>query len=469
MKHLLVLGGARVFQIVLALFSLKMTTWFLSIEELGNLFILNSFNAFFGLLFINPPGQYISRKFVTWSKKGTQHRNLKYYIIYILAISIISVPVAIFANRFGVGGRINNAHFALAIFLSICFGTWNNTYIFCLNLLENRYWFAILTSLTSFASLIGSICMILFWQESGVSWFVGQTLGFAGLTMISVSVLRNVSPVSTSTSLVGFAPLLKGCLSVWKFSSPMGLAAIFIWTQNAGYRFILEHSMGLKYLGLIGLGLGIAANISGAFEAVILQYLLPEFYKKAQTSKMEERKQIMNDFLRKSIPAYFSLSILITILSVPLGQILIADKMQACSSFIMYGAWLEFFRMVTGVLGCAAQSEMQTTPLIRPYFIGGLLALSGVAFFSAVLPEVIPVWLVATGGLVAFLMFFDMRKLLAFSLPYRLLGKTCAWMSPVLLAVPLQSNMAGLPAALLLLSVFGLYWLWALGKILRYV
>ena len=80
-----------------------------------------------------------------------------------------------------------------------------------------------------------------------------------------------------------------------KFSLPLSVGVLFLWMQTQSYGIIIEKFIGAEFLGYFGVGIAVALAVSGAFEAIIVQYLYPIMYKR--------REPISNDYYQ-----YFELS-----------------------------------------------------------------------------------------------------------------------------------------------------------------
>ena len=79
----------------------------------------------------------------------------------------------------------------------------------------------------------------------------------------------------------------------------------------------------------------------------------------------------------------------------------------------IYGSWIELFRMTTNTMSSVAHSEMQTKYLIKPYHVGGLLAVIGVYFGAKYCNHhhyIIPAILMVSGFITMLIMHLDMKK-----------------------------------------------------------
>src|SRR6185369_12419812 len=98
---------------------------------------------------------------------------------------------------------------------------------------------------------------------------------------------------------------------------------------------------------------------------VVQQVYMPIFYREISISDHESRTAACNRMFQVAIPIYFSLTLFVSCLAPFLMTLLAHGKFGGAFLFVVYGSWIELFRMITGVLSTTAHSEMQTHYLVR--------------------------------------------------------------------------------------------------------
>lgn len=461
-KSLALIAAGRVVQTLLALVSVKVFTAILTPSEVGNLYLLNAVLGFFGFSLVNPVGQFINRNLHRWQEEGCLLDRLFSYNIYLTALSLLSVAV-IYLMHFGfsVGAGIGFSTMALFVMISLYCSTWNTTVIPALNLLQHRGSFVVLTVLTLACGLGFSLLFCEYGGRSAVSWLYGQSAAQLLMAVAGFVILKKVSGCRFSRA--GLSVVCGGGAGVLlAFAVPLGITNIFMWSQNQSYRLIVENRLGLEALGFISLGLSIAANIANAGESILQQLHLPAFYRGIGSGDRNERVAACNRYAFLTIPAYLSLTLFTTFLAPFILTILTNDKFSNAYPFVIFGAWIEFFRMITNVLANVAHSEMRTTKLVRPYLVGGVVTLALVwAATSDGLPRyIVPAALVLSGALTMLLMYLDMKKIMGIRVAIRMNLKAALMSIPLSAAIPMAWVTGGLVVSVVAVGIAGGYFLY---------
>jgi O-antigen/teichoic acid export membrane protein len=176
---------------------------------------------------------------------------------------------------------------------------------------------------------------------------------------------------------------------------------------------IIENRIGLEFLGKIGLGFSIAANIAAAVESIAQQVYLPAFYKEVSEGDGASRRDACNRMFQWALPVFLAQAVAVTCLAPFLVRLLAHAKFEGAFIFVMYAAWIELFRMTTGLLTIAAHAEMQTTYMVKAYLVGSILAVAGVFAGSCtgLYEQAIPASLLAAGFVSMVIMFVEMKKI----------------------------------------------------------
>lgn len=461
-RDVLIVTAGRVLQMLLALVSVRVLTSMLSTGEVGNIYLINSLFGFFGLALINPVGMYMNRKTHSWAEGKNILNRFAVFNIYLMALAAISTVVVFVLNRvWHVGETIELRMLVLLIMLSIYFVTWNQTIIPTLNLLGRRMSFVLFTLLTLTASLGFSVLMVKTTSATAVSWLGGQLVAQMLVTLFAFAFFRKVVGGGASYSAARAVITRENLAHVLYFVFPLGCTTFFMWLQNQSYRIIIEKTVGAEFLGMIGLGIGLASSIAVAAESLIQQIYLPGFYRDINTSDVEQRTAAWNAMAQLTIPVYIALTIMVSCLAPFLVHLLVSRKFGGAYIFVMFGAWIEFFRMTTNVLTAVAHSEMQTRYLLRAYCFGGLAAVAGTYWGSqqADYALVIPATLVVSGLISMTVMYRDMKRLMQIKVGIRRIRKSVLLSLPFAVALPFFDRQPTLPVSLFLVGLGGCYFL----------
>lgn len=464
-KALAILIAGRVAQIVIMLISIKISTALLTPSEMGNLYLIVSICSFFGFFFMNPIGQYINRKTHEWHHNGVLLNKLLNYNYYIISASVLSFFVVITLYSLGIANTIDYMLFVLFIPLFVFFNTWNQTIIPMINMLEKRTAFTLLTIATLLISLILSYLIIITYNADGVIWFSGQIVGL-GLMAIAaliyfVQKIENNLTISMAHAEITWSNL-KHILS---FSFPLSIGVLFLWMQNQSYRLIIEKYIGAEFLGYLGVGMAIAIAISSSFEAIVMQFLYPKIYKHMNDEALF--KTIFSNTINLILPIYFLIAVFVSFLAIFLTTILVDAKYASSFIFVIFGIWAEFFRISSSLISTIAHSRMQTKHLILPYAVGGVFVAAGTYIISLnqyYYSLFIPILLIAGGFLTFVVMFYTMNKMITIDVSLSNFTKIFPYSLGFCTAIVMYDYAKDLYLSLLIVCLFGIYFLWILYK-----
>ena len=457
--YIIVLIG-RVLQIGLSLVSVRMYTTFLSSSEVGNLYLINTFVNFFGLCLINPVGMYINRKLHKWTDDKTVLNYFFILNVYLVSLSLFSIAIVYLTNRFfGVAGSIDIKLLSLFIMLNIYFNTWNQTIVPSLNMLNHRKSFVAFTLLTLSIGLACSVAVVIAVKPSAVLWLSGQLLAQAIMTMVAFLYFRKITAAVFDSGFTLRIVSRENFSYLLSFAFPLGVTTFFMWVQNQSYRMIVEKYLGLEFLGMIGLGLGVALSISAAVESLAQQVYYPVFYREINTTDPVKRSEAWDRMAQITIPIYLSVALMVSCLAPYLVKILVNEKFSQVWVFVIYGSWVEFCRVTTNILSSVAHSEMQTKSLIKAYFAGGLVASLGVYAVSGqqYYQQLIPAVLVLSGIITMAIMYADMKKLMRINVGMSGIAKSLFSSLPFALGLLFFSKAASMVFSCLIVAAFGIY------------
>ncbi|GFO70144.1 hypothetical protein GMLC_37230 [Geomonas limicola] len=461
-KNIVVITLGRVLQMVIALISVRVFTSLLSKGEVGNIYLINSMFGFFGLALINPVGLYLNRKLHRWAEEGVILSRFLVFNAYLAILALLSAGVVFAASRYGrVGETIDLRLLVLFLMLSVYFTTWNQTIVPALNLLNHRVSFVVFTLLTLGTGLLCSILLVQYEAATAVSWLSGQLVAQAVVAVAALVYFQKMVQEKVSLAAVRQVTTRENLFNVLHFVFPLGCTTFFMWLQNQSYRIVIEKAIGTEFLALLGLGIGLASNMAGAAESLIQQLYLPGFYRDINTPDPARRTAAWNAMAQLTIPVYISLTIMVSCLAPFLLHILASKKFGDAYIFVIYGAWIEFFRMTAGILTSVAHAEMQTKYLLRSYCFGGLAAVAGTVWAARLenYAQAIPLVLVVSGLIAMTVMYLDMRKIMPIKVGIRRLRKSILLSLPFAVSLPFFGQEPTMLVSLLLVGICGCYFI----------
>jgi O-antigen/teichoic acid export membrane protein len=414
--------------------------------------------SFFSLFGISPIGLYVNRKINQWILNKTVINHLSLYNIYIACIALLSIP-AVFIAQASTHISSTISLFSSMVIISLCIysTTWNSTIIPVFNLLGRRTEFVVFSFLTSAANLGFSVALSVFFSKTAYYWLLGQIVAQSIITIIALQHFRKV--LSEERASRWWKQIARSDLKVFiLFILPLAITSLCYWAQTQSYRIIIERFVGLEYLALIGVGFGLSSRLAAIVESLVQQYFYPAYLKRITTDKKDNRINAWSFIAENTIPVYLSIAIFISCIAPFLTKILIGDNFQDAYLFVIFGIWIEFFRMATGVFSSVAHSEMKTSFLLVPNITGGIFGIGGtylcVKFFHS--NYSVPVLLVFCGIVTTIVTALFMKKLLPLHLNYRKLLWSIILTLPVFLVL-LFKNHATVITSGIILGVSGLY------------
>jgi len=341
------------------------------------------------------------------------------------------------------------------------FNTWIGLLTTFINILHHRVGFVVLMTLSLTLSLIFSTCFVYYLEKQGSYWFMGQIAGQSVITIASGIFLVLKMKSKFSWDYFPRAFKWKYIKNVFEFTFPLALATFFMWILNDSYRFILEKYTNMNYLGFLGVGMAVAASITQVIESLFHQIYYPIFYRDINTDSIELRSAAWNKMFKASLPVYISTCVFISFLSPFLMTFLSHAKYFEAHIYIVFGAWFQFSRMISGLLATVGHSEMNTRKIILPYVIGSILVVSGV--FLSVKDShyyyFVPASLVISGAASMGVMFLQMKKLMDIHLDKFFFVGSFLMSLPFALALLLKGYGQSFWHSFFIIGVFGAYYL----------
>lgn len=416
---LILLG--RILQAVITLIALRAITSLLSPDEMGRLSLVLALFSFVGLVFLNPVGMFINRRLHTWVENELIVSYMRYFIKYLIAISVLSaLIILIISNFYTLIPKMSNIWLAVLLALTILFATLNGAFISYLNLLGHPRWFISLTVVTAVVNLCFSAILVVNGGGSAELWQVGQILGQAMIAMIAMMVFYHVLYPKQHISRQQSITLTKYKVSsMYVFVWPLAISVLLVWIQTQFYRFFIPEMLGLDVLGLFVVGYGVGAALMSMMESVLSAHFLPKFYLKISSELKYDKERAWQNYAAVMLPSLVLVAVFVSLLAEDLVRILLDEKYQVVVQFVVWGVIVEAMRVATATYSMAAHAYMQTNKLIAQYLSGAVTAPAAIFLLVPIMGrDGIGVGLAVAGFISLLVSFISMRFYFSVKTPW---------------------------------------------------
>jgi len=464
-KDILILGVGKVLQVVISLVAIRILTEVLSEQEVGNYYLLITILTLFNFALLNPLGQYFERHLIHW-KQSQNLLNATNVLLFLRFMAVgISMFIALIVYEIFEYDRYYSLNeFLLFIFISLIAGTYG-VLLNAVNVLGDRVRFIIYAVATLTVGLVLSLFILYFIDKSAIGWLYGIAIS---QLIFSIGLYKYVIKNNDfSVDKIKSAFSKKYIKKIVIFIIPVTITLFLQWGQNISYRFIVEDKYSLELLAYIGVGLSVSGAIFSAVESLATQYYSPIYLREITNATKEERTKAWNNLASYMIPIYLLLALYIVSLSSYLTQVLVAEKFHEAYIYAMFGAGVEFFRVITNLVYLVSQSEIKTNNTILPYAIGFMFTISTLYFFDmSDKLWMIPLFLAISNSVIFLILFINMRKLLDITIDVVDLVKLTLFATPMLLILLLNYNNSMIQA-FLTISISGIYLLFIIYLVIQ--
>lgn len=358
--------------------SIRLLTEFLSHQEVGKYFLINSALAFLSFGFFSPTGQMLSRFAHELRKKGKLASVLAIYVgaKQLFITILLSLFLLIFFRYFSTEG-LSPGELSVILFFGVLAGNFN-VVLGLVNLLGDQKLHAVwLSASTIFVILASSLAIMVspFAQSWLITTYLTQIACFCLLTY-QMKYLKdfNFAKFLDQISFTNIQTVLKFCL-------PLSVVLSLQWFFVSGYRFNIEAIFGLQVLAQIAVALSISSAVFVALESLLNQYFLPAYYRKISSADKEIKALAWNKLSAQLSPIYtFALWFFICC-SPFFHKLLVAEEFSAYTEILLVGLAIEYLRVHTNLLLLVSQAEMKTVRTPLAYVVG-----LGIFFYLTQLP-----------------------------------------------------------------------------------
>lgn len=362
----------RVLQALVAIISIRFMTELLPQAEVGNQYLINSLILWFSLVLINPVGMFINRHLHEWRINQQLHYFVGQANRYFAFVAFITLPIVfIIRDYFEVGTMMKSFELLLFIALYVYLSTWFQTLVSFFNLFDFQKTFVSLNIFSQAIGLALAAAAVYFYEARAIVWMTGLLAGQAVALAIALKLFYKKFPPQQpkQTIDVGIGLFKKSTLL---FCYPIAITTLFMWFSTQGYRLVVEKYLGAEVLASIGVGLGLATSIAGVVESITTQYFYPQYYSALPGSDMDQRRQAWLGLWKKTMIVYVPCCFLIISVSHLVVRLLTATLFHHVVTFVVMGAFVEFFRQSSNITYLVSQGEKKTHKTILPYLLGAL-------------------------------------------------------------------------------------------------
>jgi len=414
-KTFIIIVIGRILQVIVSFLTLKVVTNYLSKENVAYYFLLLSIMNYFGLSLISPAGQYFNRKVHFWHSNKILFNRMFNHFIYVSIISLFSVFVIYLCMAsFELLNGLDPLLISTLIGTTILFNTITTTIVPTFNMLEYRISYVFFNLSWVTLSLISSVILINIFDKNVYYWFCGQIVVQFSISVIAIIFLKKTLKEPFSMTESFSAITIDNIKNVLSFSAPLLVSTMLMWITIDSFRFILEKTHGLTYVGIFSVGFAIAQRFSYASETIAQQVFFPEYYKKINDTDKINRSNAWMKLFYSCLPVYVLTLLFTVIFSSLLIDIFSGPQYQNAQYFVVTGAFFHFFRKITAIFAMSAHSEMKTSILIKPYFVGAIFS-SVIVFYFSDKNYNLPATIITIGSFFMLVtMIYNTKKLISF-------------------------------------------------------
>lgn len=371
-KGLISLLAGRGVQAVLTIALLKVLTARLNESEVAHYYYIASFFTWFSLLIINPVTQWSNRHISVWTLKYDWHSIIGYFVAFHFAVAVIAAGVAIIVEKAFPGSGLDPALFAVCAAVGILSITLQQGLSGFQNLVGSKKSYGIQVASAQILIFLPTTVVFSMREVSATIWIGLLALGNLMAVALFSFTLRNSFKRSEGKrarirDLISKRDIVSFCLPV------LGVT-VSVWMQTQGYRFFYAKTGDLTTLAHLAVGLALATNITGTFEAIFYQYFLPEYYGTLATNA-ESADQIWSDMFKSAI-ILFAIVCAGLCAFAPVVILLLTQKSYLASiAFLRWAALVEFLRILANVIYIRFVGQKRIVKTIPIYFLSSLINL----------------------------------------------------------------------------------------------
>jgi len=388
MSSSVVLTLTRLFQVLFLVLNIKLLTYFLTLGEVGQYYLIHGIVSFFGFFFIGPVGQFINRNFHLWQRTKSLRTHFFLYVIYVLAASVVICPLLIFiTDYFGFFKFTNLGQLFFLIPVVLILNSLTGTFFSLFNMNNRQVYFSISVIASLFFGILFCIFFKLMLQDklNSFYWILGQNILGPGIGIFFALIAwRKI----TEGEILKFSnrEFIKLLKKVLNFSSPLIIVTLAGWFLGDSYRFAVARISGTDSLAVIAIGFAISSGIFLSLDALIQQIFYPGYYSSLENLGQENlsigNKTALKSMIEKILPALVLISFFVITLAPFLVKIFSKSEYRESFKYIVIGVMIHFFRIYSNVLSLYFHGENKTNNLLVPNLLMLVFFLLGTFLYS---------------------------------------------------------------------------------------
>ncbi|WP_234495045.1 hypothetical protein [Vibrio maritimus] len=412
--------GGRILTTLVSLLSVRLLTSQLDASQVGLYYIIQTVIMLVSFALLNAISEYYNRNIHNSYESGAFFSSsIKLMLLRFSLVGVSIFPIVAVYYFFDYSEQIQLTQFLGIVVLSLIAGS-SLVFLEALNIVEDRVYYTVVGLIQLLVGVLLALTLTHFIEGVALWWLVGiasSQLLFFPFVMHRIAKHSRQKPLSSEYVCFLSSSQRKKVLS---FAIPVSIVLFLQWGQISSYRLILGENYTLDILGFVAVGVAVASAVFTAVEAISRQYLGPRFYREISKSEREDRALIWNDYAKIVIPIYVVTLFFTVFLSKEILVILVDSKFQLAWSFVMVGAFIEFFRASSYVVYTVTSSELQSKKAVLPY-LSGFLVMAALLSISDLNQEpLFSMLIIAFSYAITFLVLYvEMKKMLPIVFPWK--------------------------------------------------
>jgi hypothetical protein len=357
-------------------FSIRFLTSALPLEEVGYLYLLQSWIAGFTMILISPFGTYINRSVHSWKTQYTLNDAVVSYFKYLAISSVIAAFLLLISRP-----QFIKSHLIIGIFsvsFYIYFNTVSLTLISTMSILGHQCLAAFLGALAAWLAIISAVFLTKICEPTSIFWQAGLGLGYFIIAWPSWSLYKKafISKESEKKKFEG----LYCSKSFFGFILPMVPLTFIAWVQSSGWRYGVSAFGSPSLVGIVAVGMLLGSVIVGLIDSALGEFYRSQFYKETSGVSSSDKVCLANAWSRYTslvLPGLISAGVIFAACPIELGHILIDQKYQEYSWIGSIGALYQVSIIWAGAYVLLYYAEGAIIELILPSVICAALIIAG--------------------------------------------------------------------------------------------
>jgi O-antigen/teichoic acid export membrane protein len=270
---------------------------------------------------------------------------------------------------------INTFWVSFLVFGSLFFTTVNQTILSIFNMLGHRIAFSGFNLATMAGILIIAIIFVKLWGFTAEYWLAGQILSYILVGLLALERLSNILSAKVGNYSINCDLHGENTLDALNFMIPLAISTGLYWIQMQSYRFILDGTSSVVYVGLFVAGYNIAASVISTVENVLAQYFQPQYYRNITNSAVEVQYLAWTRYVGIIFPELVVTLVFVIVMAPFFAKVLLGNGFYAAWTYVIWGGLVETIRAFLGAYHLLAHANMKTRILLPSNIFGAAFML----------------------------------------------------------------------------------------------